>query len=267
MPFMLIHPAAALPLYRPLGCYGVLSALIIGSLLPDMHYFLPFTVNREAAHSASGLLWFCWPMGIALYVLYHRLLKQPLALLLPPAIAARIAPWLNPGRLPDASWFAVSLSLLVGAATHSVWDAFTHQYAPGVLAITSLRAIWFTLGDYPLAGYFVLQQASNFVGFALLGFWTWRWLRAQATPSVIPAPSMSPVLRRLILSALLIVPVAVAVMAMLNMPTPVTGLHGFHTIFKQATLAAMSSAGIAVLAYSLFWQLQSRRQRVAPPIS
>jgi len=265
MPFMLVHPAAAVPLYRPLGRYGVLSALIIGSLLPDMHYFLPFTVNREAAHSASGLLWFCWPLGILLYVLYHRLLKQPLALLLPPAIAARVAPWLNPGRLPDASWRAVSLSLLVGAATHNLWDAFTHQYAPGVLAITSLRTTWFTLGGYPLAGYAVLQQASNVLGCALLVYWAWRWLRAQTT--TIPAPSLSPVLRRLILSALLIVPAAVAVIAMLNTPMPVTRLHGWHDSLKQATLAAMSSAGIAVLAYSLLWQLQSKRQRVAPSIT
>ena len=35
MPFTFAHPAAVVPLLRPLGRYGVLSALVIGSIVPD----------------------------------------------------------------------------------------------------------------------------------------------------------------------------------------------------------------------------------------
>jgi len=265
MPFMFVHPAAALPFYRRLGRYGVLSALIIGSLTPDMHYFLPLSIDRAAAHSASGLIWFCWPVGIALYLLYHLLLKHPLALLLPPAIATRVAPWLKPGRLPDARWGAVSLSLLLGAATHIAWDAFTHQHGPMVMALPILRSVWFTLGNYPLAGYAVLQQASNVLGFALLSTWSWRWLRTQAAQAVIPDdPGLSHVERHIILGSVFFVSVAAAAIVMRSAPTTPTELTMLNDTFKQATLAAMSSAGLALLAYSLLWHIRARRRRALP---
>ena len=261
MPFMLIHPAAALPFYRRLGRYGVLSALIIGSMTPDMHYFLPFAVDRASTHSVSGLVWFCWPMGLALYLLYHRLLKQPLVLLLPQAAASRINPWLNPGRLPRATWNAVSLSLLVGAATHITWDAFTHQHEPVVDALPVLSSIWFTLGNYPLAGYMVLQQASNILGFALLGGWSWRWLRTHsAQAAVLVEPALSPVQRRLILSGMLIVSVVVTVWHIT--PPANTGLQALHHTFKQATLAMMSSGALVLLGYSLLWHMWTRWRSV-----
>jgi hypothetical protein len=262
MPFMLVHPAAALPFYRRLGRYGVLSALIIGSMMPDMHYFLPLGIGRSAAHSVSGLVWFCWPLGIALYLLYHLLLKHPLSLLLPPAIATRIAPWLNPGRLPDASWRAVSLSLLVGAATHIAWDAFTHLHAPVVAALPVLRSVWFTLGNYPLAGYEVLQQASNVLGFALLGTWSWRWLRTHSAQPAAPIePGLSSLQRRLILGGVLIASVAIAAVGGYSTPEDAPSeLVTLHNTVKQATLAAMSSGALALLAYSLLWHIRARRR-------
>ncbi len=261
MPFMLVHPAAALPCYRRMGRYGVLSALIIGSLAPDMHYFLPLAVERGAAHSVSGLIWFCWPVGIALYLLYHLLLKHPLALLLPPSVASRVDPWLRPGRLPDASWSAVSFSLLLGATTHIAWDAFTHQHAPVVMAIPGLRAAWFSLGNYPVAGYEVLQQASNVLGFALLAIWWRRWLRTQPTPAVASvATALAPRARYLVLGSVLIVSLAMAMMAIFNTTAPMEVTPRDDT-FKQATLVAMSSAALALLGYSLLWQIQARRRR------
>jgi hypothetical protein len=260
MPFMLVHPAAALPCYRRMGRYGVLSALIIGSLTPDMHYFLPLAVEREAAHSASGLIWFCWPVGIALYLLYHLLLKHPLALLLPPSITSRVAPWLS-ARLPDASWRAVSISLLVGAATHITWDAFTHQHAPVVMAVSGLRSVWFTVGNYPLAGYVVLQQASNVLGFSLLATWWVRWLRSQPTPRDIPVDIvLAPNVRYLVLGSVLISSLAMAIMAMRSTTAPME-LTLRNDNFKQAALVAMSTAALALLIYSLLWQLRTRRRR------
>lgn len=265
MPFMLVHPAAALPFYRRLGRYGVLSALIIGSLTPDMHYFLPLAVSRSAAHSVSGLIWFCWPVGIALYLLFHLLLKQPLALLLPRVIATRVAPWLHPGRLPDASWSAVSMSLLVGAVTHIAWDAFTHRHGPVVVALPILRSIWFTLGNYPLAGYAILQQASNVVGFALLGTWLWRWLRNQPPQPVAPIDSiLSAGQRGLILGGVLIASAAFAAISIRSTPAAPMELSALHNTFKQATLAAMSSGALVLLAYSLLWHIRARLRRVSP---
>lgn len=261
MPFMLFHPAAAIPFYRPLGRYGVLSALIIGSLMPDMHYFLPLAVERGAAHSVQGLVWFCWPLGFGFYFLYHRLLKRPLALLLPPAFAARVAPWL--GQLPPVSLRAVALSLLLGAATHIAWDAFTHRHGAMVEALPVLRSVWFTLGNYPLPGYEILQQASNVLGFTLLSIWLRRWSRTAAAPGIVAVDrALPPLQRRFILSSVLIVSITAAALVVRDTVASPTDLVALHSAFKQATLTAMSSSALALLAYSLLWHLHTKRRRV-----
>lgn len=107
MPYPFAHPAAVLPLIRPMGRFGVTSALVIGSMVPDAWYLVP-GLARADSHSAAGLLWFCLPLGFLMYISYHLLWR---------------------GRLPKAPWHAVLVSLLVGALTHLGWDALAHSYA------------------------------------------------------------------------------------------------------------------------------------------
>ena len=41
MPFTISHTVAVIPLYKYLGKFGALSALIIGSMIPDFEYIIP----------------------------------------------------------------------------------------------------------------------------------------------------------------------------------------------------------------------------------
>lgn len=102
VPYPFAHPAAVLPLIRPMGRFGAPSALIIGSMVPDAWYLFPHLVRADS-HSLSGLLLFCLPLGLALELLLRRSLRAP--------------------------WPAIAVSLLVGALTHFAWDAVTHSYA------------------------------------------------------------------------------------------------------------------------------------------
>src|SRR5919108_2867732 len=126
MPYPFAHPAAVLPLFRPLARYTVPSALVIGSVVPDLWYFVPHMIRGES-HSGAGLLWFCLPVGVLIYVLYHIIAKQPLAELLPQSLATRIG--MPRPVLPAASWLAVIFSVLLGALTHIGWDALSHAHA------------------------------------------------------------------------------------------------------------------------------------------
>jgi hypothetical protein len=83
MPFTLAQPAAAIPLSRVLGRASVLSALIIGSMSPDLVYFLPLGINRATSHSLVGLFWLCVPLGLVSYVLFHVLWRPLGSYLLP----------------------------------------------------------------------------------------------------------------------------------------------------------------------------------------
>jgi hypothetical protein len=107
VPYPFAHPAAVLPLIRPMGRFGAAPALVIGSMVPDAWYLVPGLVRADS-HSAAGLLLFCLPAGLLAYVAWQFFRRGPLS---------------------DAPWHAVIVSLLVGALTHFAWDATAHSYA------------------------------------------------------------------------------------------------------------------------------------------
>ncbi len=126
MPFTFAHPAAVLPLARPLGRWGCMSALVIGSMAPDFSYFIPLDIDRGFSHSMQGIIGFGLPAGLLVYVLYHLLMKQPLLALLPASIAGKAASLLAPSPLwPPVSIGIVAINILLGACTHVAWDSFT----------------------------------------------------------------------------------------------------------------------------------------------
>ena len=170
MPLTIAHAVAAIPLRRPLGRLGVLAALVIGSITPDLPLFLPLPFGRNTTHTALALLWFCLPAGILAYLLYDLVLDRPLRALMPEGFQrrrdARPAVW-SP---------AVLVSLLLGAATHSTRDAFTHGGSAGFgewLPVIETRL--FTVSGYTVYVFSVLQHLSTTFGLILLAVWIWRW--------------------------------------------------------------------------------------------
>ncbi|NUS14249.1 MAG: DUF4184 family protein, partial [Streptomyces sp.] len=141
MPFTFSHPAAVLPLLpggRPRGPL-VASALVAGSLAPDVPYFTESLVHGtfrygEFTHSLLGVPTADVAIAAVLAAGWHWLLREPLVALLPAAWADAADALTAPGgrrRGPaDAGWFV--LSAVAGAATHVVWDAFTHGGRAGV---------------------------------------------------------------------------------------------------------------------------------------
>jgi hypothetical protein len=182
MPFTLAHPAAAVPLRRVLGRSGVLSALIIGSLTPDFAYFLPWNVDlmqaRGGTHSLPGLFWFCLPVGLLVFWVFHAVVKHPALLLLPESLRARLAPIVNgvSGSSRNSFW-AVVLSLGIGALTHPVWDGFTHHGGAAMQVWPVLGTTVAHVFGQSVRLYNVLQHTSTLLGLSLLTWWTVRWYR------------------------------------------------------------------------------------------
>jgi len=228
MPYPFAHPAAVLPLARPLGRLGVASALAIGSIAPDLWYFVPF-VERGDSHSVAGLAWFCLPAGLLVYALFHLFLKQPLIALLSPRLRA-----FTPARLPAVPWSAVIVSLLAGTVTHLAWDGLTHSYDEG------WRHNW-------------LQHASTASGTLVLGWWIWRKLRrAPAAPA-----ALSPLAR----AATLLAFVAVAALAALHEAAPpAPDLYALRQFLRTGGLAALEALGAALFIYCLVFQRKMARR-------
>jgi len=76
MPWTFAHPAAVLPL-RPLRRLSF-GALVVGSISPDIGYYVGHFDLAGAAHTLSGLVTLSLPTGLVLMV-FVRLLHRPVA--------------------------------------------------------------------------------------------------------------------------------------------------------------------------------------------
>jgi uncharacterized protein DUF4184 len=175
VPFTLAHAAAAFPLRRT-GL--VLSALIIGTFTPDLEFFLRFAPKGPFGHSTRGIFFFCLPLGFVVFWLFHAVVKEPLAALMPRAVRQRVPA--DPYPLPLWQPLQVTLvlvSILVGALTHVLWDSFTHaDYWPARHWSLLMQAV-----TLPLLGtmhvHKLLQYASTVFGSLAVFFWFLRWIR------------------------------------------------------------------------------------------
>jgi len=164
--------------------YGVLSALIIGSMTPDIAFLLPIGVSRAESHSIAGLFWCDLPLGWACYVVYHLLMKRPMIHLLPAHAYARLRrfavnDWVHSNR----SLLPVLVSGFTGAVTHLIWDSFTHRGSWGVENFAFLRTHLFTGGGFWIYLYVALQWISSLIGLGLLAWWGARWVRRTPLPA------------------------------------------------------------------------------------
>lgn len=169
MPFTLSHPAAVLPFARSLARRGILSAVIIGSMVPDVGWLLPWHLSRADTHTAKALLSFSLPVGLAVYWVFQWTVKTPLLELLPPGAYVRWRESSAAVRFGDwRQWVLTICGLLFGAITHLVWDAFTHEGARGVRMIPALGEPVMQIGEHRLAGPHLLQDVSSILGLVVV---------------------------------------------------------------------------------------------------
>jgi hypothetical protein len=160
MPFTVSHIAAVLPFRR--YCSGdEFAALAIGSVMPDVHYFLPGLREHWPlpSHQLISLPLFCLPMGLLLWRLWRPLWT-------PAALADS-----QPSPLPTLR--RVILALTIGALTHLAWDACTHaNYGLGLyLPILGQPLFWIDRAAISSAN--LLQYVSSVVGLLFLARAAW----------------------------------------------------------------------------------------------
>ena len=126
---LLAHQAPILPLklWRPAAFNG--TALVIGSIAPDLEYLRMTTAaqaHRGFAHSIAGQFLFCLPVTLAVVLLVGRL---RLGEVLAARLGSRFA-WLA-GAATDVACVGglrrAAVSALVGSFSHIAFDALTHS--------------------------------------------------------------------------------------------------------------------------------------------
>jgi hypothetical protein len=189
VPFTISHAAAAIPLRR-FGKFRLpLAALMIGSMSPDFAYFLPGDLDRTDTHSIAGLFWFCWPVCLGLWVLFVRVLEQPTLALLPDSWHARFDP--SDRALTLYNLALASFAVILGGATHLLWDSFTHRGTWAVSTFPALHSVAFYYHGWRIRWFVVLQHLSTVVGLLLLVIWAWRLPTSNHIPRALPPASMA----------------------------------------------------------------------------
>ncbi len=161
MPFTVSHVAAVWPLQKYFSRWLIFSALIIGSMAPDFHYFLSFVdISRHKTHRFSGIIYYAIPVGMVVFWIYNLLVRQSLVQLLPENLQARISKLPAPPPFFDLSvQLKVVLSLGLGALTHIWWDIFS----------------WRILNDF--LPYQLAQFLNSAAGLSLLAIWVQQWYK------------------------------------------------------------------------------------------
>ncbi|MBL1097851.1 DUF4184 family protein [Streptomyces coffeae] len=198
MPFTLSHAAAVLPLLRPNGrARGPLiaSALVAGALAPDVPYFAATVAGGairlgDTTHTILGAMTVDVLFAAGLVGIWW-LLREPLLMLAPPGHRARAAALLASGRWRSRSLYRLAgpfwASAAVGAATHVLWDSFTHPGRAGVRLFPWLETY---AGGFPL--YTWMQYGSSAMALVVIAGFLRRALRTIPTPVPVASDTSSP---------------------------------------------------------------------------
>lgn len=248
MPFTLAHPVASIPLKKHLGDYGALSALFIGAIVPDFVYMLPpefVYYYRLESHSLMGLIKVCLPMGVLFYYFYHLLMAPVIVSAFPERLRRKLPAHLSLGQCPPLkNAHAIIISLIIGSATHILWDAFTHErHFPQYIAL--LRTPIMSLDGYPIMPFRVIQHLSTIFGSLLMLWWIWRWFRTA--PVIQHNPWLpQPIVRYTAMALIMIVPAVVGLYFIYH-NTPNKGvLFGLHDI-QHGIKFGIVSGGAALI--------------------
>lgn len=253
MPFTLAHPAAVLPFRRFGARYTSLSALVLGSMMPDLGYFFALRVPAALTHSVAGIFLFCLPAGLLAYVLFHAILRRPMIALAPDAVSGRMNvtnPWFP---RTAGSLLAIVLSIVIGAATHLGWDAFTHAHTAVTRNVELLRALVGPVAGPQVRVFKVLQYFSGVLGLAILAASAAKWMRL--TPPARSEPDLSRGYRLAVIAGILAAGAAGGAAKALSW-------HGqsFERIVFAAITGGMAAMTGAMLLFCVAWQLRALRR-------
>jgi hypothetical protein len=177
MPLTCSHPAAILPFKRFTRLNFV--ALVIGSVSPDIGYFIGQRHLAKLAHYPGGTILICLPTGLILLALFY-LVRRDLTYILPSPHRDHLMPLADRKPTWNAQFILIAaLSILIGAWTHIVWDQFTHDGSFVSRHFSPLRFVLFHIRGVEVPVAYLLQYLSTIVGGGILAWFYWKWLRSQ----------------------------------------------------------------------------------------
>ena len=257
VPFTISHAAAVLPLQRT---RLPMAALMIGSMSPDFAYFLPTELGLPSgpgllSHSVPGLFSFCWPVALCVWLLFVHVLETPTLALLPEGWQAAFPR--SERALTLRNLALASIAVIIGAATHVLWDSFTHANTPMIEQIPLLESNSIQLFGRHFPLFRFLQHLSTVVGLVALMAWAARQKSAAAAgKSASREPAVSHAER---IFALLVLLASSGTLAVLGYVTQ--GELSFGRRLFHFAIGGMTGWALGWIVIAIIFQLRWRQRR------
>lgn len=171
MPFTAAHPAIVLPLKKIFKDF-YLPAAVIGSIAPDVEYFLRLETWSTLSHTWLGVFVFDLPVTLVVWLLYEYVVKASFIRHLPAPFDGRYnnekpAPWRS-----VSFWLVFALSAIAGIVSHILWDGFTHVNGFFVKHLVVLQGV-FNFFGHRLEVWKFLQHFCSLMGMACIAIVFW----------------------------------------------------------------------------------------------
>jgi hypothetical protein len=247
MPFTFAHPIAAAPIWLISRRRLHLPGLMIGTMMPDLEYFLTLRPSGTIGHTLPGVFLQGLPCGLGLLLLIQYGLAQPFLALLPNDWAQRIP---SPKLVSFWRWqhlMNVGFAIVLGAISHIVWDGFTHQKGWFVQNLTVLQSTFLFL---PL--YKVLQYSSGILGLLALAIWLFIWSQQLLIlDTELDLPKLTLWQKKYCLIMMLIVAI---VTALISIFSPTQSSDTIQAIVVRGIVGAISGFCLGFGGYAIgFW--------------
>ena len=257
VPFTFAHAAAVLPFRRSRLNF---SGLVIGAFAPDFEYFLRLAPSSGFGHTLPGIFVLTLPLSVLVFWMFHNFVKRPFVALLPCRIRVRLETNFDEFHFGGrANIVLILASLLLGIATHAVWDSFTHAGTWPYRHIEVLRRPI----HLPMIGwvqlYKIFQHSSTILGLAILACCLLDWCRKDFVPVGISAPaSTGPEILTIVL-----------IFGIGTLGAAIRAIAGVGLTFNHAMLPQFAGEFVVTAVALVWWQLvaygallSSRRNKV-----
>jgi hypothetical protein len=250
MPFTLAHPIAIFPIWRGSSNRLHLPGLILGSMVPDLEYFIALQPSGTIGHTPMGILAQGIPASMGLWLLICYGLATPFLALIP---LPNVDLWLLREKANFRQrYHLINLggSIAIGAMTHIFWDSFTHPIGWFVIHFPVLQT---KIGSLEI--YKIFQYGGGILGLLGLSIWFLVWFQQSKQQVGDPIDSIALNFRDRIIVWTMVLSIAVtfAIIAIIRHAHPEDTLS---SIVIRAVVGSISGLFIGFVVYSIgFWSI------------
>lgn len=246
MPFTISHAMFAVPLKYIKPKYFSTTGLILGSMSPDLEYFVMLEPYRSIGHSLSGLFLQAIPLSLIIAYLVHYVIKVPLSLHITSRydLNTRFYHFLQLENLRSSrSWIVLIMSIVIGFVTHIFIDEFTHAHGHFVNIMPVLNEqLIMNMPTYKL-----LQYGSSMLGMILLIFLLAYYLY-RSNPLSSNTIKVSQKQKYMYWFIVIVTAILITLLKLL--------LSSSHNILGIMFVAPFSGTFIGIVAASIVWRMK-----------